>query len=87
MSVINHAVIPDLVKPANTYAPLDLLDFNLNFQGRKMLSSTVRFQGQLKIVGDVEDGVLFDCMAGAHGVIDSITTSVLNVGQDRKSVV
>jgi hypothetical protein len=81
MSVINHSVIPDLVKPANSYAPLDLLDFNLNFQGRKMLSSTVRFQGQLKIVGDVEDGVLFDCMAGAHGVIDSITTSVLNIGQ------
>jgi len=81
MEVINHSVIPDLVKANNTYDPLDLLDFNLNFQGRKMLGSSVRFQGQIKtITGNLED-VKFDCMTGAHGVIDSITTNILNVGQ------
>lgn len=83
MSVITHSVIPDLVKPSNSYSPLDMLDFNLNFQGRKMLAGSVRFQGQLRangITGDLED-VKFDCMTGAHGVIDSITTNVTNVGQ------
>ena len=81
MSVINHAVTPDLTKGDNTYSPLDMLDFQLNFSGRKMLSSTVRFQGQIRIVGDFEGGLSYDCMTGAHGVIDSITTSLLNVGQ------
>lgn len=81
MEVVNHSVIPDLVKPGNIYEPLDLLDFNLNFQGRKMLGGSVRFQAQLKsVVGELED-VKFDCMTGAHGVIDSITTNILNVGQ------
>jgi hypothetical protein len=93
MSVINHAVIPDLVKANNTYAPLDLLDFNLNFQGRKMLFGTVRFQAQISIPNvtgvipvvdrpDVQFDIKFDSMTGAgHSVIDTITTNVLNVGQ------
>ena len=81
MSVINHSSIPDLVKANNSYAPLDLLDFQLNFNGRKMLSSSVRFQGQLRVIGDIGGGMSFDCMTGAHALVDTITTNVLNVGQ------
>jgi hypothetical protein len=92
MSVINHAVIPDLVKANNTYSPLDLLDFNLNFQGRKMLFGTVRFQAQMQVpnvtgvisqenVADVQFDIKYDSMTGAHSVIDTITTNLLTVGQ------
>jgi hypothetical protein len=90
MSVINHAVIPDLKK--DVYSPLDLLDFNLNFQGRKMLFGTVRFQASLQVpdvtgkielpdTPEVQFDIKYDCMTGAHSVIDTITTNLLSVGQ------
>lgn len=87
MSVINHSVTPDLVKLNNTYSPHDMLDFNLNFVGRKHLFGTVRFQAQIQgpapPVGDDNpslDDVVFDCMCGAHGVIDTVTTTLQTVG-------
>lgn len=77
----NHQILPDLVKQNGEYSPLDILDFNLQFSGRRMLPNTVRFQGSLKVdVGDKVD-IKFDHMVGAHGLVDMITTSFSSVGQ------
>lgn len=77
----NHQILPDLVKQNGEYSPLDILDFNLQFSGRRMLPNTVRLQGSLKVdVGDKVD-IKFDHMVGAHGLVDMITTSFSSVGQ------
>jgi len=77
----NHQILPDLVKQDGEYSPQDILDFNLQFSGRRMLPNTVRFQGSLKCEVDEKQDIKFDHMVGAHGVIDTITTSFSNVGQ------
>ena len=79
-----HSVLPQNKK--DTYTEFDIVDFELDFAGRKMLGNTLRIKANVKInsTGDTlilgDDDVNIDQFVGGHSFFDSITTEAQTVG-------
>ena len=89
MSVLYHRIEPQLVKGSVGHDPLELLDFELVGANRKVVSGSVRFEGQVEVtqanVALGTEDIKFDCRAGVANFIESVTTSFSNVGQIESS--
>ena len=87
--IVYHRVIPENLK--DSYVEFDQVDFNLSFEGRKMVVGSLRVEGELEVLHDGRvltsdvsvDGSLikdkyisFDGMVGAHAFCESFTTSI-----------
>lgn len=87
--LIYHRVIPENLK--DSYVEFDQVDFNLAFEGRKMVVGSLRVEGELEVRYDgktlddttVVDGgqinnkyIQFDGAVGAHAFCESFTTSI-----------
>tara|TARA_Y100000004_G_scaffold194907_1_gene260667 strand:+ start:926 stop:2065 length:1140 start_codon:yes stop_codon:yes gene_type:complete len=87
--IVYHRVIPENLK--DSYVEFDQVDFNLSFEGRKMVVGSLRLEGELEVRYDgrtlddttVVDGsqinekyISFDGAVGAHAFCESYTTSI-----------
>lgn len=82
MSFINHSVVPENDKPS--FGEYDLVEFSLNFEGRKMVANTVRFEADLRVLNSganlTTEDIKFDSSVGGHMFIDQITCETANQG-------
>ena len=81
--LVNHVVRPELTK--SFYDPLDLLDYELAWEGRRLVPNTIRFEGELEVLQNgaslVAEDIAFSSECGINCVIDSIVTNFANTGQ------
>lgn len=80
IALLKHSVLPSNAKPQDSYEEFDSVDFNLDFNGRKMLANTVKISGRLSVTKNGADFttlelVGFDETIGIHSFIDTVTTS------------
>lgn len=74
-NLIYHSVEPQ--NKRQVYNPLFNLDFNLDFQGRKLIPGSVRLEG---VVLREDRGAVFNSRLGSHALIDSLSVQIDNAG-------
>ena len=74
-NIVYHSVEPQ--NKRNFYGPLFNLDFNLDFQGRKLVPGSVRLEGVLL---REDSGALMNSRLGAHSLVDSVSVQIDNAG-------
>jgi hypothetical protein len=85
MSIIYSSVIPENNKAS--YGEFDTVDFVLTFENQSLQLGSLRLEGDLAVrqnaqdlneVANVNKVIKFDKFVGAHGVIESVQTEMLN---------
>lgn len=87
MNIIYHEV--DCENYRETYVQNNMLDFVLNYPGRKLINSSIRISGDVELTSaltpasiTVKDmNVFIDPQVGAHAFIDTATTTLMKFGQ------
>ena len=85
MSIIYGSVIPENNK--SSYSEYDTVDFVLTFENQSLQLGSLRLEGVLNVtqnnldlnnVANADKVIKFDKFCGAHGVIESVQTEMLN---------
>lgn len=83
-SYVKHSILPTNTK--SSYEEFNVIDFVVSAEGRKMLANSFRLTGKLNVYSTgttrvtTANDIRYDGTIGAHGVIQSIQTEILNAG-------
>lgn len=73
--------LPENQKPL--YGEFDTVDFKLSYNNRKLVGGSIRLLADVAVVGNTSltETIAFDGFVGGHSFVDTISTSIQNVGQ------
>lgn len=74
-NIVYHSVEPQ--NKRQVYNPLFNLDFNLDFQGRKLVAGSLRLEGVLL---REDPSAVMNSRLGAHALVDSLSVQIDNAG-------
>ena len=83
-SYVKHSILPTNTK--SSYEEFNTIDFVVSAEGRKIIGNSFRLTGKLNVYSTgttrvlPADDIRYDGTIGAHGVIQSIQTEILNAG-------